>query len=420
MHINTEYIRTVLANTRTFVWYTSIATMHNNFFLCVSRYICICGTSTFEQLYLKVKIDGTDTKRTNVMDCAIYFSISVSRWWFQIFLLFSPRTLADGLKPPTRYTPWKINIEPTNHTWKERKMIFQTSMIMFHVNLQGFNISSQFAHDFFSLTNPWIESGRPSTGRQPSSQLQPAGQTSETLVDQVGFGPDCCFSSGMEIHQCQSLFTIMIYYSIISISIICIYICIYIHIQYVFRRIDCRYDSFLLLSYEFSLDIWGALGSLSGCTSWARKWRWQKDSQESKITKPNHQFIRWFSSWHHGMFAGCESRHSPPLKLAFPSFQWPGSVRCQAAWGAKPRGRCQWDSRASNSSGGPERSETWLKNGPRFSRIPAPGIEKTLEFMRLLMNSILFIRLLVFVGMHTFWWVILVSGNVKNLTPQQR
>ena len=35
-------------------------------------------------------------------------------------------------------TPWKINMEPTNHPL-ERKMIFQTSMIMFHVNLLGCN-----------------------------------------------------------------------------------------------------------------------------------------------------------------------------------------------------------------------------------------------------------------------------------------
>ena len=34
-------------------------------------------------------------------------------------------------------TPWKIKKEPTNHSWKERRMIFRTSMIMFHVNLQG-------------------------------------------------------------------------------------------------------------------------------------------------------------------------------------------------------------------------------------------------------------------------------------------
>ena len=34
-------------------------------------------------------------------------------------------------------TPWKINMEPTNHPFIERKMIFQASMIMFHFNLQG-------------------------------------------------------------------------------------------------------------------------------------------------------------------------------------------------------------------------------------------------------------------------------------------
>ena len=34
------------------------------------------------------------------------------------------------------FTPWKINMEHTNHPFR-RKMIFQTSMIMFHVNLPG-------------------------------------------------------------------------------------------------------------------------------------------------------------------------------------------------------------------------------------------------------------------------------------------
>ena len=35
---------------------------------------------------------------------------------------------------------WKINMEPTNHAL-ERNMIFQTSMFMFHVNLQGCMLS---------------------------------------------------------------------------------------------------------------------------------------------------------------------------------------------------------------------------------------------------------------------------------------
>ena len=34
------------------------------------------------------------------------------------------------------FTPWKTNVEPTNNHL-ERKMIFQTSMSMFHVNLPG-------------------------------------------------------------------------------------------------------------------------------------------------------------------------------------------------------------------------------------------------------------------------------------------
>ena len=36
-------------------------------------------------------------------------------------------------------TPWKINMELTAITHLERKIIFQTSMIMFHVNLPGCN-----------------------------------------------------------------------------------------------------------------------------------------------------------------------------------------------------------------------------------------------------------------------------------------
>ena len=42
--------------------------------------------------------------------------------------------------PKRILTPWKINMEPTNHPWKERNMIFQTPMIMFHVNPQGCKI----------------------------------------------------------------------------------------------------------------------------------------------------------------------------------------------------------------------------------------------------------------------------------------
>ena len=34
-------------------------------------------------------------------------------------------------------TPLKVNMEPTAITHLDRKMIFQTSMIMFHLNLQG-------------------------------------------------------------------------------------------------------------------------------------------------------------------------------------------------------------------------------------------------------------------------------------------
>ena len=38
---------------------------------------------------------------------------------------------------PWKDTPWKINGWNLQITHLERKMIFQTSMIMFHVNFQG-------------------------------------------------------------------------------------------------------------------------------------------------------------------------------------------------------------------------------------------------------------------------------------------
>ena len=34
-------------------------------------------------------------------------------------------------------TPWKINIKPTNHPFRKENDLNQTSMIMFHINLQG-------------------------------------------------------------------------------------------------------------------------------------------------------------------------------------------------------------------------------------------------------------------------------------------
>ena len=167
---------------------------------------------------------------------------------------------------------------------------------------------------------------------------------------------------------------------------------IYIHISSTcLDTLDCRYD----FSKGHLGELWGAPRDVD--TSLARKWRWQKPNHQAKTTNSFADFPPDIHGilLHHGIsLLVVSSGPSPPLLVAFPSFKWPGSVRCQAAWGAKPR-----DSRASNSSGGPERSETWLKNGPRFSRISAPGIDKTLEFMTLLMNSILFIRLLVFVGM---------------------
>jgi len=49
-------------------------------------------------------------------------------------------------------TPWKINMEHTNQiTHLERKMIFQTSMMMFHVNLPGCNLDFPGTPNFFSL-----------------------------------------------------------------------------------------------------------------------------------------------------------------------------------------------------------------------------------------------------------------------------
>ena len=44
----------------------------------------------------------------------------------------------------SRTTPWKINGWNIQITHLERKMIFQTSMIMFHVNLQGCNMQLIF------------------------------------------------------------------------------------------------------------------------------------------------------------------------------------------------------------------------------------------------------------------------------------
>ena len=61
-----------------------------------------------------VEMDESDTHRWLVAWLVVFF----------LAVMFS------------RSTPWKINMEPTNHHL-ERKMIFQAYMIMFHVNLQG-------------------------------------------------------------------------------------------------------------------------------------------------------------------------------------------------------------------------------------------------------------------------------------------
>ena len=64
----------------------------------------------------------------------------------------------------TKTTPWKINIEPTNHPI-ERKIIFQTSIFGFHDNFPGWN-PQLWSNPFQSL----IEPPRPieATKRPPS------------------------------------------------------------------------------------------------------------------------------------------------------------------------------------------------------------------------------------------------------------
>ena len=47
-----------------------------------------------------------------------------------------------ALKEKVRFTPWKIKGWNLQITHLERKMIFQTSMIRFHVNLQGCNVGT--------------------------------------------------------------------------------------------------------------------------------------------------------------------------------------------------------------------------------------------------------------------------------------
>ena len=44
--------------------------------------------------------------------------------------------IQNHIQKHQNYTPWKINMEPANHPFR-KEMIFQTSMIMFHVNLPG-------------------------------------------------------------------------------------------------------------------------------------------------------------------------------------------------------------------------------------------------------------------------------------------
>ena len=44
----------------------------------------------------------------------------------------------------TYYTPWKINMEPTNHQFRKENDLPNLQGIMFHVNLQG--VSGGAAH----------------------------------------------------------------------------------------------------------------------------------------------------------------------------------------------------------------------------------------------------------------------------------
>ena len=43
-----------------------------------------------------------------------------------------PRYMFSHL--PVLYTPWKMNMEPTNHPFRKEHDLNQTSRIMFHVN----------------------------------------------------------------------------------------------------------------------------------------------------------------------------------------------------------------------------------------------------------------------------------------------
>ena len=55
-------------------------------------------------------------------------------WYILSFFPTQPQPIKITWNPNT---PWKINMVHLQITHLERKIIFQTSMIMFHVNLQG-------------------------------------------------------------------------------------------------------------------------------------------------------------------------------------------------------------------------------------------------------------------------------------------
>ena len=70
-----------------------------------------------------------------------------------------------------QHTPWKINMEPTNHPFR-KKMIFQTSMIMFHLIFQGC-ISCTDACDTSLVVFPWVGKSEVRKDRTVESSMNP-------------------------------------------------------------------------------------------------------------------------------------------------------------------------------------------------------------------------------------------------------
>ncbi len=56
-----------------------------------------------------------------------------------------------------RCTPWKMNMEPTNHPFRKENDLNHTSMIMFHVNLQGCLVWSCFTIFSQRMQGSWIK-----------------------------------------------------------------------------------------------------------------------------------------------------------------------------------------------------------------------------------------------------------------------